>query len=148
CRQGCLERYGEINGAGAERLAYELNIIDQMGFVVYFLIVWVFIRFARDRRILVGPGRGSAVGSSGSYALGITGLDPLKHKLIFERFLILGRREMPDIDLDLQDDRRDEVIRYVTGKYGDDRVAQIITFGTLAGKAAVRDVGKALGMSL
>jgi DNA polymerase-3 subunit alpha len=147
CRQGCRERYGNPSPLVLERLDYELSVINQMGFVAYFLVVWDFVRFARERGILVGPGRGSAAGSLVAYVLGITGLDPLKHNLIFERFLNLGRKEMPDIDLDFQDDRRDEVIRYVTEKYGDDRVAQIITFGTLAAKAAVRDVGRALGMS-
>ncbi|MCC6626675.1 MAG: DNA polymerase III subunit alpha [Chloroflexi bacterium] len=148
CRQGCLARYGAMTEAVERRLVYELSVIDQMGFVPYFLVVWDFVRFARERGILVGPGRGSATGSLVAYVLGITGLDPLKHNLLFERFLNLGRREMPDIDLDFQDDRRDEVIRYVTQKYGDDRVAQIITFGTLAAKAAVRDVGRALGLSI
>ena len=148
CRQGCVERYGAITAEVETRLSYELSIIGQMGFVPYFLIVSDFVRFARQRGILVGPGRGSAAGSLVAYSLGITGLDPLKHHLIFERFLNLGRREMPDIDLDFQDDRRDEVIRYATEKYGADRVAQIVTFGTLAAKAAVRDVGRALGLPL
>jgi DNA polymerase-3 subunit alpha len=148
CRQGCVARYGApLPAAVEQRLVYELSVIGQMGFVPYFLVVWDFVRFARERGILVGPGRGSAAGSLVAYALGITGLDPIKHRLIFERFLNPGRREMPDIDLDFQDDRRGEVIEYVTRKYGDDRVAQIITFGTLAAKAAVRDVGRALGMS-
>jgi DNA polymerase-3 subunit alpha len=144
CRLGCAAGYGV---AGASSAGFDEPRINQMGFAPYFLVVWDFVRFARERGILVGPGRGSAAGSLVAYGLGITGLDPLKHNLLFERFLNLGRREMPDIDLDFQDDRRDEVIRYVTEKYGDDRVAQIITFGTLAAKAAVRDVARALGMS-
>lgn len=146
CREGCRQRYSTMTETIERRLVYELGVIAQMGFVAYFLVVWDFVRFARERGILVGPGRGSAAGSLVSYVLGITGLDPIKHNLLFERFLNVGRKEMPDIDLDFQDDRRDEVIRYVTEKYGDDRVAQIITFGTLAAKAAVRDVGRALGM--
>ena len=148
CRAGCLQRYGCLTEEVERRLVYELSVIGQMGFASYFLVVWDFVRFARERGILVGPGRGSAAGSLVVYSLGITGLDPLKHHLIFERFLNPSRVTMPDIDLDFQDDRRGEVIEYVTRKYGEDRVAQIITFGTLAAKAAVRDVGRALGMPL
>ncbi len=131
-----------------ERLDYELGIITSMGFASYFLIVWDFIKFARDRDIPVGPGRGSAVGSIVSYSLHITDLDPLRFGLIFERFLNPSRIEMPDIDTDFCVERRDEVIRYVTEKYGTDRVAQIVTFGTMAARAAVRDAGRALGVPL
>ncbi len=118
-----------------------------MGFANYFLVVWDFIRFAREQGILVGPGRGSSAGSIVTYSLEITALDPLAYDLIFERFLNPSRISMPDIDIDFADDRRDEVIDYVVSKYGDDRVAQIVTFGTLAAKAAVRDVGRAMGRS-
>ncbi len=146
CTAGAMERYGTVEGAVVERLNHELGIIDSMGFTNYFLIVWDFVRFARQRGILVGPGRGSAAGSVVTYSLNITGLDPLKYDLFFERFLNPSRVSMPDIDIDFADDRRDEVIEYVVQKYGDDRVAQIITFGTLKAKAAVRDVGRAMGL--
>ncbi len=119
-----------------------------MGLASYFLIVWDFIKFARDRDIPVGPGRGSAVGSIVSYVLRITDLDPLRFNLIFERFLNPARIEMPDIDTDFCVERRDEVIRYVTDKYGTDRVAHIVTFGTMAARAAVRDAGRALAVPL
>lgn len=145
CREGVQQRYGHVSGEVAARLAYELDVIKGMGFANYFLVVWDFIRFAREREILVGPGRGSSAGSIVTYSLGITALDPLQHNLIFERFLNPSRISMPDIDIDFADDRRDEVIEYVVSKYGDDRVAQIVTFGTLAAKAAVRDVGRAMG---
>jgi DNA polymerase-3 subunit alpha len=147
CKKGALERYGSIDGPVGERLAYELGIINQMGFTNYFLITWDFVDFAKRNGIFVGPGRGSAAGSIVTYSLNITGLDPLEHELIFERFLNLDRITMPDIDIDFADDRRGEVIEYVVKKYGDDRVAQIITFGTLKAKASVRDVGRALGLS-
>jgi DNA polymerase III subunit alpha len=152
CEQGLIERYG-AERAGSdpvlrERLDYELGVIIQMGFSSYFLIVWDFIKFARDRDIPVGPGRGSAVGSIASYCLKITDLDPIKFKLIFERFLNPERVSMPDIDTDFCVERRDEVIRYVIDKYGKDRVAQIVTFGTMAARAAVRDAGRALGVPL
>ena len=135
-----------IDGVVGERLAYELGVISSMGFTNYFLVVWDFIRFAKENGILVGPGRGSAAGSIVTYALGITALDPLKYDLIFERFLNPSRISMPDIDIDFADDRRSEVIDYVVQKYGADHVAQIVTFGTLAAKASVRDVGRAMGM--
>ena len=125
------ERYGHVSGEVAARLAYELDVIKGMGFANYFLVVWDFIRFAREQGILVGPGRGSSAGSIVTYSLGITALDPLAYDLIFERFLNPSRISMPDIDIDFADDRRDEVIDYVVSKYGDDRVAQIVTFGTL-----------------
>ncbi len=152
CDQGLVERYGaeraSTDTALRERLEYELGVINTMGFASYFLIVWDFIKFARDRDIPVGPGRGSAVGSVVSYCLRITDLDPLKFGLIFERFLNTDRISMPDIDTDFCVERRDEVIRYVIDKYGKDRVAQIVTFGTMAARAAIRDAGRALGVPL
>src|SRR5215210_137998 len=146
CQEGAQRRYGHVSGEVAARLAYELDVIKSMGFANYFLVVWDFIRFAREQGILVGPGRGSSAGSIVTYSLGITALDPLAYDLIFERFLNPSRISMPDIDIDFADDRRDEVIDYVVSKYGDDRVAQIVTFGTLAAKASVRDVGRAMGL--
>ncbi len=131
-----------------ERLEYELEVIIKMGFSSYFLIVWDFIKYARDCDIPVGPGRGSAVGSLVAYTLRITDLDPIKFKLIFERFLNPDRISMPDIDTDFCVERRDEVIAYVTQKYGKDRVAQIVTFGTMAARAAIRDAGRALAVPL
>jgi len=152
CEQGLVERYGaeraKHDAALRERMEYELGVINTMGFASYFLIVWDFIKYARDRDIPVGPGRGSAVGSVVSYCLKITDLDPLKFGLIFERFLNPERISMPDIDTDFCVERRDEVIRYVVEKYGKDRVAQIVTFGTMAARAAVRDAGRALGVPL
>ena len=152
CEQGLVERYGPERAANdaalRERLDYELGVIISMGFASYFLIVWDFIKYARDHDIPVGPGRGSAVGSLVSYCLHITALDPIRFNLIFERFLNPARVTMPDIDTDFCVDRRDEVIRYVTDKYGTDRVAQIVTFGTMAARAAVRDAGRALGVPL
>ena len=152
CEQGLIERYGaeraKNDTALRERLEYELGVIIQMGFSSYFLIVWDFIKYARDRDIPVGPGRGSAVGSVASYCLKITDLDPIKFGLIFERFLNPDRISMPDIDTDFCVERRDEVIKYVVEKYGKDRVAQIVTFGTMAARAAVRDAGRALGVPL
>ncbi|MBV9646402.1 MAG: DNA polymerase III subunit alpha [Candidatus Eremiobacteraeota bacterium] len=152
CEQGLEERYGaeraRSDDALRQRLEYELGVITSMGLASYFLIVWDFIKYARDHGIPVGPGRGSAVGSVVSYALRITDMEPLKFNLIFERFLNPARISMPDIDTDFCVDRRDEVIRYVTGKYGADRVAQIVTFGTMAARAAVRDAGRALGVPL
>lgn len=146
CETGVMRHYGSLDGEIGERLDYELRVISEMGFTNYFLIVWDFVNFARQNGILVGPGRGSAAGSLVTYSLDITGLDPLKHNLIFERFLNPSRISMPDIDIDFADDRRGEVIDYVVQKYGDDRVAQIVTFGTLKAKAAVRDVGRAMGL--
>ncbi len=152
CEEGLIERYGaeraKNDAALRERLDYELGVINTMGFASYFLIVWDFIKYARDCDIPVGPGRGSAVGSIASYCLRITDLDPLKFGLIFERFLNPERISMPDIDTDFCVERRDEVIRYVSDKYGKDRVAQIVTFGTMAARAAVRDAGRALGVPL
>jgi DNA polymerase-3 subunit alpha len=152
CERGLIERYGEERAKTdpvlRERVEYELDVIVKMGFSSYFLIVWDFIKFARDRDIPVGPGRGSAVGSIVSYCLRITDLDPIKFKLIFERFLNPERISMPDVDTDFCVERRDEVIVYVTEKYGRDRVAQIVTFGTMAARAAVRDAGRALAVPL
>ncbi len=152
CRDGLIDRYGSERVANdpvlTERLEYELGIINRMGFPSYFLITWDFIKYARDNDIPVGPGRGSAVGSIVSYCLKITDLDPLKYGLIFERFLNPDRISMPDIDTDFCVERRDEVIAYVTEKYGKDRVAQIVTFGTMAARAAVRDAGRALAVPL
>ncbi len=152
CEAGLIERYGAARAANdpvlRERLDYELGVITKMGFASYFLIVWDFIKYARDRDIPVGPGRGSAVGSIVSYCLRITDLDPIRFNLLFERFLNPDRISMPDIDTDFCVERRDEVIAYVTQKYGSDRVAQIVTFGTMAARAAVRDAGRALGVPL
>ena len=145
CIKGFNKRYGN-NPSLFERLEYELKVIRQMGYVDYFLIVWDFIKFARDNGIMVGPGRGSAAGSMVAYCLEITNVDPIKHNLIFERFLNPERISMPDIDIDFCYERRQEVIDYVVRKYGEDHVAQIITFGTMAARAAVRDVGRALAV--
>lgn len=142
---GYEKRYGE-NDSYRERTRYELSVILQMGYVDYFLIVWDFIRHAREQGIMVGPGRGSAAGSIVSYCLAITNVDPIRYNLIFERFLNPERISMPDIDIDFCYERRQEVIDYVVAKYGSDRVAQIITFGTMAARAAVRDVGRALAI--
>jgi DNA polymerase-3 subunit alpha len=147
CERGLAARYGEpIPDAVRHRFEYELGIIDRMGYSAYFLIVADFTRFAREQEIMTTC-RGSAPGSIVTYSLGITPVDPLEYGLPFERFLNPDRVTMPDIDIDFQDSRRDEVIRYVTEKYGDDRVAQIITFGTLGAKAAIRDVGRAMSLT-
>ena len=149
CAVGIRKRYGEtIDLDIQKRLTYELGVIKNMGFLEYFLVVWDFVRWAKEHGIVVGPGRGSAAGSIVAYALGITEVDPIKYNLIFERFLNPDRIEPPDIDLDFADTRRDEVIGYVEQKYGKDHVAQIITFGTMAARAAIRDAGRALGISL
>ncbi len=146
CEQGVARRYGAEPGTEViERLDFELGVIGEMGFDAYFLIVWDYVKFAKDNGIAVGPGRGSAAGSIVSYALGITDIDPLKYDLLFERFLNPGRKSMPDIDMDFSVDRRSEVIDYVARKYGRDRVAQIITFGTMAARAAVRDAARVMG---
>ncbi|KPJ71568.1 DNA polymerase III subunit alpha [Parcubacteria bacterium DG_74_3] len=148
CQVGVKRRYGTFPSKEAmERLNYELSLIEKMGFVAYFLIVQDFVNWAKENRIVVGPGRGSVAGSIVAYALGITNVDPLKYNLLFERFLNPSRISMPDIDLDFTDRRRNEVIEYITQKYGQDKVAQIITFGTMAARAVVRDVGRALGLS-
>ncbi|MEW5717760.1 MAG: DNA polymerase III subunit alpha [Chloroflexota bacterium] len=147
CEQGFQKYYPNGNPAARERLEYELGIIHQMGFDTYFLIVWDLLRAARERNIWFNV-RGSAAGSMAAYCAGITNLDPIQHRLIFERFLNPGRVSMPDIDLDFQDDRRAELIEYTIQKYGKDNVAQIVTFGTLAAKASIRDVGRALDYPL
>ncbi|MDD3839894.1 MAG: DNA polymerase III subunit alpha [Clostridia bacterium] len=146
CYKGLEKKYDEITPEVKERLEYELGIIHQMGYVDYFLIVWDFIRFAKSKGIMVGPGRGSAAGSIVAYCLDITNIDPVKYNLLFERFLNPERVTMPDIDIDFCYERRSEVIDYVIGKYGSDHVAQIITFGTMAARAVIRDVGRALNM--
>src|SRR3989339_2236279 len=150
CRQGLIFRFGknydQIEPKIKERMDYELGVINKMGWTSYFLIVADFVNWAKQNKIVVGPGRGSAAGSLVCYLVGITNLDPLKYDLLFERFLNPDRISMPDIDLDFADIRRDEVISYVEEKYGKDHVAQIITFGTMAARAAVKDVGRALGV--
>lgn len=146
CNEGIKERYGKITDEIKQRLEFELSIIKNMGFIDYFLIVWDFIKYAKDNGISVGPGRGSAAGSIVSYALKITDIDPIKYNLIFERFLNPERVSMPDIDIDFCYERRQEVINYVIEKYGADHVSQIITFGTMAARNAIRDVGRALDM--
>ena len=145
---GLQWRYGEPNEVVKERAETELSVISQTGYASYFLIVWDFYNFARKEGIVVGPGRGSAAGSLVSYCLGITNLDPIQHGLIFERFLNIDRVSMPDIDCDFSVEGREKVIRYVSEKYGSDRVAQIITFTTMASKAAIRDVGRVLEVPL
>ncbi len=146
--EGVTRRYGATPpDAVVDRLQYELGIISKMGFSGYFLVVWDFIAFARRQRIAVGPGRGSSAGSLVAYCLGITSVDPIRYGLIFERFLNPERISMPDMDIDFADDRRDEVIRYVVERYGADRVAHIITFGTMGAKAVIRDVARVLGFS-
>ncbi len=146
CRAGIRSRYPEITDAINQRLEFELKVIKQMGYTTYFLIVWDFIDFARKNEIPVGPGRGSAAGSLVAYALGITNIDPLRYDLLFERFLNPERVSMPDIDIDFCFEKRGRVIEYVAEKYGQDRVAQIATFGTMAARAAIKDVGRALGI--
>ncbi|HON45982.1 MAG TPA: DNA polymerase III subunit alpha, partial [Planctomycetota bacterium] len=148
CEKGLKERYGEITPTVRERFEMEFNVICKMGFATYFLIVWDFVNYARCQNISVGPGRGSAAGSIISYSLYITNLDPLKYNLLFERFLNEGRNEMPDIDIDFETVRRGEVIDYVTKKYGERQVSQIITFGTMAARGVIRDVGRVLEISL
>ncbi|MCL2618451.1 MAG: DNA polymerase III subunit alpha [Defluviitaleaceae bacterium] len=147
CEKGLAWRYADITPELRERLGFELGTIRDMEFVDYFLIVGDFIRYARDNGIKVGPGRGSAAASLVAYTLGITNIDPIKHGLIFERFLNPERISMPDIDIDFCYERRQEVIDYVVGKFGHDHVAQIITFGTMGARAVIRDVGRALGIS-
>ncbi|MFH1255135.1 MAG: DNA polymerase III subunit alpha [bacterium] len=149
CKKGLVERYGknyeQVDSVIMERMDYELSVIKKMGWPSYFLIVSDFVNWAKSNKIVVGPGRGSAAGSLVSYLLNITNIDPLKYDLLFERFLNPDRISMPDIDMDFADIRRDEVLRYVEEKYGKDHVSQIITFGTMAARAAIRDVGRVLG---
>ena len=147
CRDGLEKRYETVTPELEERLSYELSVIKNMGFVDYFLIVWDFINYAKNNGVGVGPGRGSAAGSMVSYTLGITDIDPIKYSLIFERFLNPERVSMPDIDVDFTPEGRQKVIDYVVEKYGKDNVAQIITFGTMKARLAVRDVGRALNIS-
>ena len=146
CYEGLEKRYGDPSEKLKERLSYELETIHQMGYVDYFLIVWDFIKYAKDHGISVGPGRGSAAGSIVSYCLEITTIDPIRYQLLFERFLNPERVSMPDIDVDFCYERRQEVIDYVTRKYGKDCVAQIVTFGTLAARGVIRDVGRVMDL--
>lgn len=146
CRDGVAERYPEDDGTLQKRLEYELDIIKTMGFVDYFLIVWDYINYCRENNIAVGPGRGSAAGSIVSYCLKITNIDPIKYNLLFERFLNPERVSMPDIDVDFCFERRQEVIDYVGRKYGTDKVVQIVTFGTMAAKGVIRDVGRVMDL--
>ena len=146
CFEGLYKRYEHPEGELEARLRYELGVIKNMGYVDYFLIVWDFIKYARDNDIMVGPGRGSAAGSIVSYCLGITNIDPIRYQLLFERFLNPERVSMPDIDIDFCFERRQEVIDYVVRKYGPDRVVQIVTFGTLAAKGVLRDVGRVMDL--
>ena len=145
CEEGLKKRYEKTTKEIRERLDFELNVIEQMGYPSYFLIVWDVIKFAKESGIRVGPGRGSAAGSLVSYVLGITDIDPLEYGLLFERFLNPERKTLPDIDIDFSEDRRDEVIEYIAKKYGNEKVAQIITFSTLKARAATRDAGRVLG---
>ena len=146
CFAGLQVRYEEVTEELKERLEYELSIIEDMGYVDYFLIVWDFIKYAKDNDILVGPGRGSAAGSLVSYTLDITTIDPIRYQLLFERFLNPERVSMPDIDIDFCYERRQEVIDYVVEKYGSDRVVQIVTFGTMAARGVIRDVGRVMDL--
>ncbi len=146
CFDGLEKKYIEITDELRERAEYELSVVTKMGYADYYLIVWDYVKFAKDNGIMVGPGRGSGAGSLVAYCLGITNIDPIKYNLIFERFLNPERVSMPDFDIDFCYERRQEVIDYVVGKYGKDRVAQIITFGTMAARAAIRDVGRALNV--
>ena len=146
CFEGLKRHYPDGGDALAERLEYELSVIQSMGYVDYFLIVWDFIKYAKDHDIIVGPGRGSAAGSIVSYCLDITSIDPIKYQLLFERFLNPERVSMPDIDIDFCFERRQEVIDYVVEKYGSDRVVQIVTFGTLAARGVIRDVGRVMDL--
>jgi DNA polymerase-3 subunit alpha len=146
--EGSKKRYPEITDSIRERIDFELGVIAKMGFAGYFLIVQDFIRAARDRNVSVGPGRGSAAGSAVAYCIGITDIDPIKYKLLFERFLNPERISMPDIDIDFDDDGREEVMKYVLDKYGKERVAQVITFGSMGAKMAIRDVARVINLPL
>ena len=150
CSVGLKKRFKNqtINTVYLQRLKKELDVIKKMGFDDYFLIVFDYVRYAKINKILVGPGRGSAAGSLVAYVLGITNIDPLKYNLVFERFLNEERVSMPDIDIDFQDDRRDEIVEYVTNKYGQEHVGQIVTFSTYGPKVAIKDLGKVLGITL
>ncbi len=146
CYEGLKMRYPKADETLTQRLEYELSVIKSMGYVDYFLIVWDFIRYAKDHGIMVGPGRGSAAGSIVAYCLEITSIDPIRYQLLFERFLNPERVSMPDIDVDFCFERRQEVINYVVEKYGTDRVVQIVTFGTMAAKGVIRDVGRVMDL--
>lgn len=150
CKVGLKKRFEgrKVPLEYIERLKYELSVIHNMGFDDYFLIVWDYVRYAKVNKILVGPGRGSAAGSLVAYVLGITNVDPIEYELLFERFLNPERVSLPDIDLDFQDDRRDEVVQYVVNKYGEDHVAQIVTFNTYGPRVALKDMGKVMGVAL
>ena len=147
CMDGLNKKYKVVTKELTERLEYELNVINDMGFNDYFLIVWDFINYSRTHGIPVGPGRGSAAGSIVSYTLDITQIDPIKYSLIFERFLNNERVSMPDIDIDFCYENRHKAIEYVIDKYGFDNVSQIVTFGTLKPKAAVKDIARSMGIS-
>ena len=147
CREGLMAKYGPDNKEAWDRLEYELSVIISMGFVDYYLIVWDFINYAKTHGVGVGPGRGSGAGSIAAYAIGITAIDPIKYNLVFERFLNPERISMPDFDVDFDYERRGQVIKYVARRYGEDHVSQIITFGTMAARGVIRDVGRVLGMS-
>ena len=147
CEESLVKKYPQANQEVWDRLDFELKIINQMGYACYFLIVWDFIKYCRENEILVGPGRGSAAGSIVAYLLGITNIEPIRYALLFERFLNPERVSMPDIDTDFCYVNRDKVLDYVVRRYGQERVAQIVTYGTLQARAAIRDVGRALGMS-
>mgnify|MGYP002350703462 FL=1 len=147
CYQGLRRRYGEHpDPKVTERLEYELKVIESMGYVNYYLIVHDFVRYAKSVGIPVGPGRGSGAGSLAAYCIGITGIDPIRYNLLFERFLNPERVSMPDFDIDFSDERRPEMIDYVVRKYGADHVAQIVTFGTMAARGSIRDVGRAMAI--
>ena len=146
CFKGLEERYQPVTEELKERLNYELTTIKNMGYVDYFLIVWDFIKYAKDHGIMVGPGRGSAAGSLVSYCLGITTIDPIRYQLLFERFLNPERVSMPDIDVDFEPEGRQAMIEYVSRKYGADCVVQIVTFGTLAARGVIRDVGRVMDL--
>ncbi|MDI9596153.1 MAG: DNA polymerase III subunit alpha, partial [Atribacterota bacterium] len=146
CYEGAKTKFKELNKEIRERLDYELSVIKKMGFATYFLIVWDFVNYAKNNHVMVGPGRGSAAGSLIAYCLNITSINPLDYNLLFERFLNPERISMPDFDIDFSYEERGDVIEYVSKKYGRDKVSQIITFGTMAARAAIRDVGRALGI--
>ena len=145
--RGLERRYGpDVPQANKDRLSYEIGVIKTMGYTNYYLIVWDYVNYAKSQGIPVGPGRGSGAGSIAAYSVGITDIDPIRYNLIFERFLNPERVSMPDFDVDFCYERRQEVIDYVNRKYGADHVAQIVTFGTMAARNAIRDVGRVLGM--
>ena len=146
--EGMKKRYTNITTEIKKRVDYEFSVINKMGFTDYFLIVWDFVNFAKNNKIPVGPGRGSGANSIVAYCLEITDIDPIKYELIFERFLNPERISMPDFDIDFCNERREEVINYVIQKYGKNHVSQIVTFGTMKPRAAIRDIGRVLGYKL